>query len=211
MFDDIFFPHTARKYWAAPLAEQRERYLTHLQATGAKRATLRKCANDQLNLVRLLELRGGERVSRSRIKAAGELWARPKGRRCDRAATAKTRDRFVNHSVRWLVFLGWLDDGDDGRHPHHAEVEAFGRWSREERGLSDATVQSYCKAADHFFRRLADTGVRLSAVGMNDIDDAVAAEHARGAWRRRTRHDYAQRLRAFFLFAETRGWCRPGC
>ena len=32
----------------------------------------------------------------------------------------------------------------------------------------------------------------------------------RGAWGRRTRHDYAQRLRAFFLFAEMRGWCRAG-
>ena len=38
----------------------------------------------------------------------------------------------------------------------------------------------------------------------------MAAEHERGAWSRRTRHDYAQRLRAFFLFAEMRGWCRAG-
>ena len=58
--------------------------------------------------------------------------------------------------------------------------------------------------------QLAAKGVRLSAVGMTDIDDAVAAEHRRGAWGRRTRHDYAQRLRAFFLFAEMRGWCRAG-
>lgn len=210
MFDDIFFPHTVAGYRAAPLLEQRERYLVHLKGTGARRSTLRKCANDQLSLVRLLELEDGDRVSRSRIEAAAALWARPSGRRCQRAATAKTHDRFVNHSVRWLAFLGWLDEDDDGRHPHHAEVQAFARWSREERGLSNTTVESYCKAADHFFRRLAATGVRLSAVLITDIDDAVAAEHARGAWSRRTRHGYAQRLRAFFLFAEERGWCRAG-
>ena len=45
---------------------------------------------------------------------------------------------------------------------------------------------------------------------MTDIDDVIAAEHRRGAWSRRTIHDYAQRLRAFFLFAEARGWCRAG-
>ena len=45
---------------------------------------------------------------------------------------------------------------------------------------------------------------------MIDIDDVIAAEHRRGAWNRRTIHDYAQRLRAFFLFAEARGWCRAG-
>ncbi|MBC7138611.1 MAG: tyrosine-type recombinase/integrase [Defluviimonas sp.] len=212
MFDDIFFPYTAEKYRTAPLAEQRERYLVHLKATGTRRSTLRKCANDQLSLVRLLDLEDGERVSRSRIKTAAALWARPSGRRCDRAASSKTRDRFVSHGVRWLAFLDWLDERDDGRHPHHAEVQAFARWSREDedRGLSDATVQSYCKAADHFFRQLATKGVRLSAVGMTDIDDAVAAEHERGAWSRRTRHDYAQRLRAFFLYAEMRGWCGAG-
>ena len=210
VFDDIFFPHTVTRYRGAPLVTQRELYLVHLNATGATRSTLRKCANDQLSLVRLLELKNGDRVSRAQIEAAAALWAQPKGRRCDRTATRKTRERFVNHGVRWLGFLGWLDDGRGRRHPHDAEVEAFARWSCEERGLSRATVQSYCAAANRFFGLLAAKGVRLSAIGMTDIDDAVAAEHERGVWGRRTRHDYAQRLKAFFSFAETRGWCRAG-
>lgn len=116
MFDDIFFAHTAGRYRAAPLVKQRERYLVHLKATGARRSTLRKCANDQLSLMRLLDLADGDQVSRSRIEAAAVLWAQPLGRRCDRAASAKTRDRFVSHGVRWLAFLGWLDERDDGRH-----------------------------------------------------------------------------------------------
>lgn len=52
MFEEIFFPRTAERYRAAPLVEQRERYLIHLREAGAKRSTLRKCANDQLSLVR---------------------------------------------------------------------------------------------------------------------------------------------------------------
>jgi site-specific recombinase XerD len=210
VFDDIFFAQTAARYRAAPLVEQRERYLVHLKATGARRSTLRKCANDQLGLVRLLDLKDGDGVDRSQIEVAAALWSKPRGRRCDRAASRKARDRFVSHGVAWLGFLGWLDNGGGSRHPHDAEVQAFARWLCEERGLSDATVQSYRAAADHFFGQLTAKDVRLSAVGMTDIDDAVAAEHERGAWGRRTRHDYAQRLRAFFLFAETRGWCRAG-
>ena len=62
MFDDIFFTHTAERYRAAPLVKQRERYLVHLKATGARRSTLRKCANDQLSLVRLLDLKDGDPV-----------------------------------------------------------------------------------------------------------------------------------------------------
>src|SRR6266478_218236 len=59
MFEEIFFPRTAERYRAAPLVEQRERYLVHLRETGARRPTLRKCANDQLSLVRLLNLKEG--------------------------------------------------------------------------------------------------------------------------------------------------------
>ena len=38
----------------------------------------------------------------------------------------------------------------------------------------------------------------------------LRTEKARGTCGRRTIHDYAQRLRAFFRFAEARGWCMPG-
>ncbi len=54
MFEEIFLPQTAEKYRAAPLVEQRERYLIYLKEAGARRHTLRKCASDQFNLMRLL-------------------------------------------------------------------------------------------------------------------------------------------------------------
>lgn len=211
MFDDIFFPHTVKRYRAAPLVEERERYLVHLKETGAGRSSLRSCANDQLSLIRLLALKVGQRVSRAQIEAAAARWSQPKGHRCERAASRKARERFTSRGVRWLGFLGWLDEHAGDRHPHGAEIRAFVQWLREERGLSDATVRSYHAAADRFFVHLASAkGMRLNAVQISDIDDAVAAEHGQGAWARRTRHDYAQRLKAFFLFAQTRGWCRIG-
>jgi site-specific recombinase XerD len=210
MFEELFLPRNAARYRAAPFVEVRERYLVHLKETGARRSTLRKCANDQLSLVRLLNLKDGDRVSRSQIEAAAATWSQPKGRRCDHAASPKTGSRFVNHGLRWLAFLGWLDQPDDHRHPHDAEVRAFERWLREERGLSMATIQDHCRAADRFLLWLEGRGTPLVDVGMTDIDDVIAEEHRRGAWNRRTRHDYAQRLRVFFLFADARDWCRAG-
>jgi site-specific recombinase XerD len=210
MFEEIFFPKTAEKYRAGLLAEQRERYLVHLGGLGGTRSTLRKCASDQLSLVRLLNLRGDDQVAIHRIEAAAIIWSGPKGRRCKRPASSKARARFVSRGVQWLRFLGWLNEPERERHPHHGELAIFEKWLREERGLSDATTQSYCHAADHFFVWLATKGTPLDAIQIVDIDDAVAAEHKRGAWNRRTTHDYAQRLRAFFLHAETRSWCRTG-
>ena len=73
MFEEIFFPRTAERYRAAPLAEQRERYLVHLKEVGTKRSVLRTNANNQLSLVRLLKLKEGRRVRLSQIEHATEL------------------------------------------------------------------------------------------------------------------------------------------
>jgi hypothetical protein len=91
MFEEILFPRTAERYRAVPLVEQRERYLIHLKETGARRPTLRKCANDQLSLVRLLKLKEGGRVRVSQIDAATAI-CEGQGRRPlrGRSATAKS-------------------------------------------------------------------------------------------------------------------------
>src|SRR5208337_4249132 len=51
--------------------------------------------------------------------------------------------------------------------------------------------------------------IPLASVRITDIDDAITDKKARGTCGRRAIHDYAQRLRAFFCFAEARGWCMP--
>ena len=122
MFEEIFLSRTAERYRAAPLVELRERYLVHLGKTGAKRHTLRKCANAQLSLVRLLELKEGARVRVSQIEAVSAIWSRPKGRRCKRSASPKARTRYVSHAIQWLRFLGWLDEADEPRHQHGASL-----------------------------------------------------------------------------------------
>lgn len=141
MFAEIFFPRTAERYRTAPIVEQRERYLVHLGETGAKQSTLRKCANDQLSLVRLLNLREGSRVRPSQIEAVTTIWSQPKERRCDRSASSKSRARFVSRGIHWLRFLGWLDEPEHDRHPHHTEVAILEKWLRQERGLSTTTIQ----------------------------------------------------------------------
>jgi len=210
MFEEIFFPRNVKKYRTAPLVEQRERYLVHLKETGARPFTLRQYANEQLSLVRLLKLKEGSKVRLSQIEAVTAIWSKPKGRRCDWSASPKARMRFINHAVRWLRFLGWLDEADEVGHPHGAEIKAFEAWMRSDRGLSEETIRGYRAAADQFFDWLAATDIPLASVRITDIDRAIADKKARGTCNRRAMHDYAQRLRAFFRFAEARGWCMPG-
>lgn len=210
MFEEIFFPKTAGKYRAAPLSDERARYLRHLKEVGAVRSTLRKRANDHLNLVRILNLKAGDRVTLQQIEAAATVWSQPMGRRWKKAASAKARQQFINRSIDWLHSLGGLDEPERERLPPHTEVAIFEEWLRHERGLSETTVRDYCRTADRFLTLLAEKGVALITLQIVDVDDAIAAEHKRGVFNRRTVHGYAQRLRSFLRFVEAKGFCRRG-
>ena len=212
MFQNLFVrPCTIEKYREAPLDGARLRYLHHLQDYGFRPRTLRTIASHQLSLTRLLNLREGDTVSVPQVEAAGRKWSRRVARRSSHRSTSRKRTAaFVGHGVRWLQFLGWLEEPEKVRHPHAAEVASFAAQMRGERGLSEKTVRCYCAVADEFFDYLAVRDVALASVKITDIDGAIAAKDARGNCSRTSIKLYAERLRAFFRFAEVRGWCMPG-
>ena len=210
MFGDLFDDQgTIARYRAAPLLDERLSYLRHFAKTGARPCTLRKIAAYQASLVHFLDLHEGDRVSLAQVEAATSQWSLPGGRLSRQPALPEAYRRFFGHAVRWLHFVGMLEEPDVTRHAHVGEVAIFEGWMREERGWSEDTIRGCLCTVDRFFDGLDEHGVVLSAVGIADIDREVARWHARGCGRI-TIHDYAQRLRAFFRFAERRGWCTPG-
>ena len=119
------------------------------------------------------------------------------------------RRRFIVHAVRWLRFVGMLEEPRKARHAHAHEVAAYAAWMRNERGWAEETIRGCCNTLDRFFDWLDECGVALASVGIEEIDEAIARYHARGH-SRVTIHNYAQRLRSFLRFAEQRGWCLAG-
>lgn len=210
MFNNLFTQSAAiARYESAPMLEERLRYLKHCEAGGARRSTLQELAADQLLLIRLLHLKSGDRVDIKQVKAAIKEWSRTRSRSCSADAAANRRRRFLGRAVRWLNFEGCLDQPPAARHPHADLVAAFAGWMRDERGLSEGTIDVRCRAADGFFVWLVGQRRALASVGISDIDRALAAKRAQGC-SRTTIMNHADQLRAFFKFAERNGWCRPG-
>ena len=205
MFEDLFIDGaTIARYRGAPLLEERLGYLRHRAQEGARPLTLRRIAAAQIRLIRLLDLREGERVSVSRIKAAAD-------RRSSRSAQPRERPDFIRRAVGWLRFADLLEEPCEARqrHAYVAEVMIFEEWMRKERGWSESTIRSSSRTISRFFDWLDEWGTVLDAVGVVDVDRAVARWHAHGCGRLTIRN-YVQRLRTFLRFADRRGWCAPG-
>lgn len=214
MFEKLFIKaFTIERYRTAPLAEHRRRYLRHLDALGAARLTLRQIAQDQVRLLCILDLKEGERICVSRIEATAADWPHARVYRVGRSPrTSKKSVKYaLGRVIRWLRFLGWLDEPvARPRHPHGAEVAAYERWMRDERGYVEVSILDMLRSVEEFFDWLKAKGKPLGSVKIADIDAAIAAKTARRHYSRVTIRTFANRLRTFFRFAEERGWCAPG-
>ena len=211
MFEDLLTDGpTIARYRAAPLLDERLRWLEHCAQAGARRQTLNQFAVHQMHLVRLIGLQAGDRVDIDRIEAAAERWSRPGGRRCHRAASPRARRTFIRRAVRWLRFADMYKEAPcRPRHAHTDEVAIFADWMRTERGWAENTVLGSCNTIDLFFDRLDEFGVSLDEVGIDDIDRQISCWRVRGH-SRSTINVRARHLRRFFRFAERNGWCMPG-
>ena len=163
MFEQLFrATDTVEQYQAAPLVESRLRYLRHWLKLGAKRSTLRKMAINQLEMVRLLDLREGNgKVPLAQVEAAAAQWTLPRLRQSGKHAKPVAVARFIARATRWLSFLGRLEVPPVvARHQHVAKVTAFADWMRTERGLSEHTIHNRCWIVDEFLRRCGSAARR---------------------------------------------------
>ena len=200
-----------QRHLAAPLARSRLAYLAHRAEQGARSSTLRGIAALQVKVIHYLELGEQGKVARPDIEAAARRWvSQDPARRGGNPDVAQRH--FVSHATCWLRFSGRLEDSAISTHPHSGVVADFVDYMRQERGWSEATIRDRRARADDFLRRFCARTGALAEVTIATIDRALSENNARtGRPRCRTTiRTHADALRAFFRFAEDRGWSRPG-
>ena len=204
MFETLYKdPATIERYRLAPLLEERERYLCAVLSSGVVGDVARRVARTQLALMDLLSLPDADvPIGFATVEAAVR-------ERCRNLPAVSAAD-FRRHALRWLRFLGWLEEPVRDAHPHARQVEAFSAWMRDDRGLSEATVGNCRYESDRLFVWAAGRSLMLADMTIGDVDEFLAARIAGGALRRTSARAAAGCLRSFFRFAEARNWCRPG-
>jgi integrase/recombinase XerD len=213
MFEKLFTPSKVLdRYSSGPLLEERVRYLVHCAGQGSTRSSLRLTAQHQLTLIDYLHLQETDSVTRKQIEAAADLWIHRQPQPHTHNATDYrwARMRFISEAKQWLSFLGRLLPDEIPRRPHSHLIEGFTDQMLREKGLSQHTVRIRCWHVEQFLQRFWERHRSLDEVTIADIDAAVARKGDQDGYARTSIQNCINSLRAFFRYAEQRGWCRPG-
>ncbi|MCI0462158.1 MAG: tyrosine-type recombinase/integrase [Gemmataceae bacterium] len=213
MFNQLFErPHALARHRAGPLVAERLRYLTHLAQQGMAQRTLRGVAEYLLAVATYLHLadRPGEAIPYAEIEETAALWADRPLPRPKRTGTGRARERFLWYATQWLQFLDRLQLPPARPSSYAAEIAACADYMSREQGLAPSTISARCWAVRQFLSQLGTANHTLGEIASTQIDEALVEQVTRGNYARTTVQTLACTLRAFFRYAETRGWCRRG-
>ena len=211
MFETLFAdPRLIERHRAAPLLEERLRYLAHWETSGATRRTLRDIAHYLVCLCHLVNLRGDTPVGLDTVVSAVDNWSLLGGRCKPQLAVGTDRKRFIGHARRWLRSIGRLDEPRVARHSHDAEVAAYVSWMKKENGWSEENIRARRYLANSFCDGLDKRGISLASISIADIDQFMTRYRLTGKYSRVTIQSYARRLRTFIRYVEMQGLCDQG-
>lgn len=201
-----FFLNRHRK---APLLKEREVFLRHLQQQGTSRVALRNLSGELIHVIRLLRLEKLRDVSQDEIRRAAQRWARQQQSNPKAHSYGNTASFFIYAAKKWFRFHSRLKLPSAPRTRFPNQLSDVARYMTEEQGLSPHSVRSNCRKTSKFLAWFGERHRSLVRVSVEDANEFLAMKGAAG-WSRKSVSVAAQALRAFFRYAETRGWCAAG-
>ena len=212
MFEVLFTrPQLLARHRNGPLAEQRRRYLADCAQRGMRVPTLLVLADYLLTIAQYLRLdkKGDELIPLSGLKAAAVRWANRRPRPADKQGRRFSERRFLRNARRWLQFMGRLEQPAAVPHVYAERVAAFAEFQGE-KGLSLQTIRGRGRVVQTLLDRLCGGKTRMEKLTPRHIDAAMSQMTLGGNLARMSIRTYAAYWRAFFMYAEGRGWCRAG-
>lgn len=196
MFDQLFkCPVAVVRYRTGPFLEERLAFLRHLVNEGYTRKSLQNNARDLLAISHTFALAGRRRKALTLTEVE---------------VTLADHRRFFPLAVRWLKFLGRLRQRPVLLAPWAKKIKAFADYMEHEAGLSSVTIHDRCSYVTRFLDRLSVKRGSLHGITPYRIDMAFQKMLEPGGYSRTTIQNWACALRAFFRFADGRGWCPKG-
>ncbi len=182
----------------APFAAERNRYLHHCAAQGARPAVLKIKHNELLWIARHLGPNAELGVGMPELLPIAQARQSLHG-----AATAARR--VIDIGRPWLRFLGWWRELAIPL-SHQRELDRYVAWMRDERGFTASTVEQWGRKTGRFLRWCEQVNHQLGNLRAEDIDTYIATQGA-GRWARVSTANMVSALRGFLGYAAKEGWC----
>jgi site-specific recombinase XerD len=210
MFEILFRkPAVVQRHFAAPLANEREQFLSELyRQGGTSRANLVSYASSLIQIVRFLDLQKLRDVKPAEITIAADKWSHYCGRYRQNKAGRYSAPHFAWIARRWLRFHGRLVFGSQPKLPLADKLDEYVQFMTIERGLRPVTVHGRIWQTADFLNWFSRRHRKLSTVSVKDVDTYLAEKAS--TWTKVTLATRAAVLRAFFRYAEDRDWCSRG-
>jgi len=212
MFTTLFErPVALRRQTSTPLAVERCRYLRHLTRQGLARQTVRDVAEYLVAIVERLRLSddGRKKIPDAMIQRQAVRWSRRHFAR-DITQPDVSRRRFFHQACRWFRFMGWLEPRRRRVTRFSPAIEVFSSYMRDEQGLAPSTICGRVALLHDILLRINGPRRSLRAITVQDVDRELTGKYTLERYGRATIQAHAGALRAFFRFAERKGWCRAG-
>lgn len=198
------------RHQAAPRLIEREQFLVHCAEQGYSPQGLQKIAWLLLIVVSSMPT-GNQRVSRDEIRRMARTNQVPMKRRkgCTSERSEHTRKILEKVAIEWFGFLDLLESDEIKSPLISSYVDAFEHYMREQRGLSEVTIETRCQRITHCLQSLLSTVQSIEYIKVAQIDDYLHRKSEQG-WCRSSLFALASDLRSFFRFAEAQNWCSSG-
>ncbi len=213
MFDQLFFrSDSLTRQFSVPLIDERRQYLAHCAKQGTSKHVLRHRARLLLSITKYLRLadRPDQAISIQEIEGAASRWANHNWPSPKSHHAKVSRDYFIAQAAGWLTFLNRLEIAPKPVEVYDQMLVDFTNFMKVDRGLSPITVEYRCRSVRPFLDRLLERKQSLEMITVSDLDSLLAEKVNDGHYARISIRGYASSLRAFFGYAEMRGWCRVG-
>jgi integrase/recombinase XerD len=182
----------------APFADERNRYLCHCAAHGARPAVLKIKRNELLWIAQRLGPDASHGVGMT------DLLPIALERQSLRGAATAAR-RIIDIGRPWLRFLGWWCEAAVA-FSYRDQLDRYVGWMQNERGFTPSTVEQWGRTSRRFLQWCGETDRRLGGLTVGDIDNYIATQ-GKGRWARVSTANVVSALRAFLRYAAKEGWC----
>jgi len=213
MFERLYTrPVIIAQHYTSPLSVERIAYLRSLEAQGMGISSLCDTAAYLLVIVRRLNLvnRPGEAISTEEIEREAVRWAARAEGTSNHRAGESSRHNFRLQATKWLRFLGSVPAKPRPLKPLARYVADFATYMESERGWSPVTIRCSSIVLHRCLGQLTADEESLATITIGKIDQLVQGLVSHGNCARSSVQRYATTLRAFFRYAEARGWCQLG-